>query len=265
MSPYVLASFFLMPMPTVVLCLLGLAAWRWPRLRRGLIGAGLALLVAASVPVVGKVFVRPLVPFGPAPAATGHAGVAAVLVPTGGIFHDDVAKWWASDATVYRLARADALRRRLGVPLVISGGGVEPGAPAEAQVIAGQYGLAQDPNVILDTTARTTAETAANLKALLKDKALDTVLVMTSPWHCLRTAAVMRRAGIKVAMAITGDWPWVENGEIFATWLDLVPSIHSYHYINKGISEYAAIAWYLIRDRLRFSDLADACPASGRA
>ncbi len=265
MSPYVLASFFLMPLPTVILCLLGLAAWRWPRLRRGLIGAGLALLVAASVPVVGKVFVRPLVPFGLGPNDAGHARVAAVLVPTGGIFHDTVATWWASDATVHRLARADALRRRLGVPLVISGGIVEPGAPAEAQVIAKQYGLGGDPNVLLDTTARTTAETATNLKARLKDKAGDTVLVMTSPWHCLRTAAVMRRAGITVTMAITEDWPWVTSGEIFETWMDLVPSILGYHYINKGISEYAAIAWYLIKGRLRFSDLVGACPAPGRA
>jgi uncharacterized SAM-binding protein YcdF (DUF218 family) len=265
MSPYALASFFLMPVPTVILCLLGFAAWRWPRLRRSLIGVGLALLIAASVPGIGKAFVRPLTPFGLGPDDVGQARVAAVLVPTGGIFHDTVATWWASDATVYRLARADALRRRLGVPLVIAGGIVEPGAPAEAWIVAKQYGLAEDPDVILDTTARTTAETAANLKALLKDKTGDTVLVVTSPWHCLRTAAVIHRAGVKVMMAITGDWPWVESGEIFSTWMDLVPSIVGYHYVNKGIAEYAAIAWYLIQGRLRLTDLADACPAPGRA
>lgn len=252
-SLYALMPFVVMPMPAVFLFLVGLLFWRARRIRRFSFGAGVALLLAFSLPVVAKFVALPLTKAGVAASDPAAANVAAVVVLTAGAYPDGSGRWWAHEATAYRIGAADALRRKLSVPMIVSGGGTTPGAPAEAQTVVEQYGFKADPGVTIDGAAANTFESALNIRTAIKDKTAR-VAVVTSPYHAMRTAAVMRRAGIGAVVVLTDEWPWVGGG-LVEDGSDFVPSIKGFGIVNRAISEYAAIVWYLAKGRIGFADL----------
>lgn len=252
-SLYALMPFVVMPMPAVFLFLLGLLFWRMRRFRRFAFIAGVALLLTLSLPIVAKFVALPLTKAGVAANDPTVANVAAVVVLTAGAYADGGGRWWAHEATAYRVGAADALRRKLNVPLIVSGGNAGAGVPAEANVAVNQYGLGADPNVTVDGAAANTFESARNVRAAIKDKGAR-VAVVTSPYHAMRTAAVMRRVGVDAVVVPTDEWPWVRGGTI-EDGSDFVPSIKGFGIVNRAISEYAAIAWYLAKGRIGFADL----------
>lgn len=252
-SLYALMPFVVMPMPAVYLLLLGLLAWRMRRLRQISFTFGVALLLAFSLPVASKAVALPLTKGAVAAGDPATAGVAAVVVLTAGAYTDGRDHRWINEGTAYRIGVADALRRRLGVPMIVSGGNAGAGMPAEANVAVNQYGLGADPNVTVDGTADNTFESAFNIRAAIKDKGAR-VAVVTSPYHALRTAAVLRRVGVVAVVVVTDEWPWATGG-LVEDWSDFVPSIKGFGIVNRAISEYAAIAWYAMKGRIGFADL----------
>lgn len=253
-SLYALMPFVVMPMPAVYLLLLGLLAWRMRRLRRFSFGAGILLLLAFSLPIVAKLPALPLAKAGVAANDPAAAKATVVVVLTAGAYLDGGGRWWAHEATAYRVGTADALRRKLGVPMIVSGGGTTPGTPAEAQIVVEQYGFKADPGVTIDAAAANTFESALNVRAAIKDKGTR-VAVVTSPYHALRTAAVMRRIGVDAVVVLTDEWPWTTGRGMVEGWSDFVPSIRGFGIVNRAISEYAAIAWYLLKGRIGIADL----------
>lgn len=252
-SLYALMPFVVMPMPAVFLFLLGLLFWRARRIRRFSLIAGMVLLLAFSLPIVTKSVSLPLTKAGVAADDPTVANVAAVVVLTAGAYPDGNGRWWAYEGTAYRIGTGDALRRKLNVPMIVSGGNADSGQPSEAKVAVDQYGFANDPGVTIDGAAANTFESALNVRTAIKDKNAR-VAVVTSPYHALRTAAVMRRAGVGAVVVLTGEWPWV-GGDLVEDWSDFVPSIKGFGIVNRAISEYAAIAWYLAKGRIGFADL----------
>src|SRR5208282_5554039 len=141
----------------VGLALLG----RAPRAGRALIAAGLGTLLLLSVPLVGDLLNRLAERYPPLDLA--HRPSADVIVVlAGGVRRNAAGEEHAvvQGETLERLAYAARLARLTGLPLLLSGGSVEPGE-AEARIM--QRTLRADFALDarwLETRSRTTRENA---------------------------------------------------------------------------------------------------------
>ena len=96
-----------------------------------------------------------------------------------------------------RVAAAAALYHAGGAPLVVASGGVTHGAPrAEAEALAEGLRAAGVAEVLVEARSLTTAENARFTAALLADRGVRTVWLVTQPFHGRRAALLFRRAGL---------------------------------------------------------------------
>lgn len=97
-----------------------------------------------------------------------------------------------------RVAAAAALWRAGGGRHVVATGGVTHGAPrAEASALAEALEAAGVPGVIVEPSARTTAENARFTARLLEPLGARSVWLVTQPFHGRRAALLFRRAGFE--------------------------------------------------------------------
>ncbi|HEX5469591.1 MAG TPA: YdcF family protein [Gaiellaceae bacterium] len=59
------------------------------------------------------------------------------------------------------------------------------------------------PQIVLDTEARTTAESARHAARIASDLGADDVVVVTSWWHCRRAALLFRRSLARTGATVT--------------------------------------------------------------
>jgi uncharacterized SAM-binding protein YcdF (DUF218 family) len=203
----------------VLLAFLGLALLaRWPRVGRALVAAGLAVLLLLSLPVVSDVLSLAVEDHPPLGAAQ-PAPAGAIVVLGGGIRRNAAEPGGAAltAESLERLAGAAALARRTGLPLVLSGGSVEPGL-AEADVM--QATLKRDFGLearFLERHSTTTRENARETAALLAPAWIKNVVLVTSAVHMRRAVAEFEAAGVTVLPAPTGGTLTVGRG--LAAWL----------------------------------------------
>jgi uncharacterized SAM-binding protein YcdF (DUF218 family) len=203
----------------VLLAFLGLALLRWwPRVGRALIAAGLVIVLVLSMPVVSDVLSLAVEEYPPL-GASQPAPVGAIVVLGGGIRRNATEPGGAALAaeSLERLAGGAALARRTGLPLVLSGGSVEPG-PAEADVM--QVTLKRDFGLearFLECRSRTTRENARETAALLAPVWIKNVVLVTSAVHMRRAVAEFQAAGVTVIPAPVGGTLTVGRG--LAAWL----------------------------------------------
>ena len=187
----------------------------------------------------------------PAYDAARDGALTAVVVPTAGSYRDAAGRWWPDPGSIRRVARAQALQRRLGIPLILTGGAPLPGQPPEAVIIARHLGLGSD-NVVIEPTARNSAESGAAVAARIAHARPPRVLLVTSNSHQRRMVAALRRHGVEVFLGADA------TPSLFATGVGLIDFIPS----NRGLGlsrsaslEYFALAWYLVRGDIRPGDL----------
>jgi uncharacterized SAM-binding protein YcdF (DUF218 family) len=203
----------------LLLAFLGLAVLRWsPRAGRALIATGLTVLLVLSLPVVGDVLTLTVEDYPPLGAAQ-PVPVGAIVVLSGGMRRDGANASGATllPASLERLAGGAALARRTGLPLVLSGGAVEPG-PAEADVM--QAVLKRDFDLearFLERRSRTTRENARQTAALLATAWIKNVVLVTSAVHMRRAVAEFEAAGVTVIPAPVGGTVAVGGG--LTAWL----------------------------------------------
>jgi len=214
----------------LLLGFLGLALLRvWPRLGRALVAAGLTALLVLSLPVVSDVLSLAVEEYPPLGAAQ-PVPVGAIVVLAGGSRWDGVNASGATllPASLERLAGGAALARRTGLPLLLSGGSVEPG-PAEADVM--QTTLKRDFGLearFLERRSRTTRENARETAALLAPVWIKNVVLVTSAVHMRRAVAEFEAAGVTVVPAPVGGTVAVGRG--LAAWLPRPAALErSYH------------------------------------
>lgn len=194
------------PLGPILLGVAGLLLLRRrPRTGRALVALALATLLVLSVPVASDALNRAVEDYPPLDL-TRPVAADVIVVLGGGIRHDAPPEAAAEPtaATLERLAEAAGIARATGLPLLLSGGVVEPG-PAEADAM--QATLRRDFGLEarwLERRSRTTRENAVESAALLRSLGLTRVVLVTSAAHLRRSVAEFHAVGIEVVPAPAG-------------------------------------------------------------
>ena len=253
MRDYLLEILIEWPMPAIWLTMAGyILGWRLGRRWGRWLAIGAALgLVASSVPLVGLVLLRPLAAV---PPYVAPDGIAAIVVPTAGVFVDSRGQWWSGGNTIRRVSRGLQLQSATGLPLYIAGGGSsgDRGGLSEARIVLEQMGIPPG-TVRLEETARNTDETGRAIAELLAADSSAagpfTVVVVTDRPHGIRMAASLRANGVAVVMSLeTGLEEEVRHS-------NFLPSVWGLKLTAAALHEYVGIAWYLARGNFRVADL----------
>ncbi len=242
----VFEQYLTMPLPILWLMLLAVFAWRRRRTSRALFAVATVLFALASMPAVGKLLTWGLASAAPPLHVGDDRDYAAIVVPTGGSYDDGTGRWWPTRPSIMRTVAGLALQRRLGLPLILSGGAVAPGRPAEAITVAAEFGLT-DPAIRLETRSRSSSESAAEVAAILAGEPVRRVLLVTSTPHVARMGAVLRHHGVSVAAAPVGTQPRDLAPRAWGV-IDFVPGNRGLKLTRGALREYAAITWYLARE-----------------
>jgi len=251
MSPYVFAPYLYLPLPFLYLLVVAVLLWRKPVLQRRLLVFTTGIFLLVSTPAFSRLMVLALVPNAEPGAITGPV---AVVVPSAGIHRAGGDRWWADIESLSRFEAGHALAKDRGIPLIVSGGRTQEGAPSEAEIVVEQMNPVSG-RIILEKESRNTFATGKNVRALLREMRPGPVILVTSPTHCLRTAAVFHSAGIRAVTVPSGQLPWVADRTSFTDWRDLVPSIQGLVHANRALSELPAIFWYLANGRFSPEDV----------
>ncbi len=239
------------PVPLVLMLVLGLALWRRRRASFVLIGLASLALIALSLPPAARALQRPLAAAAIAHGADGAPAPQAIVVPTAGIFADSEGRWWSSSDGIRRAVAGRRLQIETGLPLILIGGAPLGEGRAEAAVVAGQVGLA-GARVIVEAEAGNSAETAAAVAKIMDRLGGSQVVLVTSPLHVARMAASLRHAGLGVTIASAAP---LARPDPLGGLADFVPSAGALAASSAAVREYTAILWYLIEGHFRLIDL----------
>ena len=146
---------------------------------------------------------------------------------------------------VDRLFHGMRLYRAGKAPHVMLLGGAARGKLAESQVMAGllaEFGVSRDV-MLLEGKSRNTRENAKNALAMMQEKGINKVLLVTSAYHMHRASAVFKKLGLEVVPAAT-DYQ-VQNYE--PSILDWVPDAEALMGTTLGIKEY--LGWWVYKLR----------------
>ena len=238
-----LAAFLLPPLNALLLVALGWALWRRrPRLARGLVGAGTALLFVLSLPVVGDAMLRTLE--GEAVSAEAMRQAQAIVVLGGGRYRE--APEYGGDTvgkvTLLRLRYAARLQRETGLPLLVSGGKPDGGGLSEAETM--RDALTKDFGVPVRWVEGASDDTRQNARfsaELLRRDGVSRVLLVTHAWHMPRAVRSFAAAGIAVTPA-----PTFFHREPL-TPLDFLPRPEGLLASRHAMHEWIGLAWYTLR------------------
>ena len=247
----VLETLIAIPTPLILMVVTGLVFWRRRRLSFVLIATATILLVGLSLPVVAKMLARPLAAGAISPVKVTTSESVAVLVPTAGIFRDSNGRWWSTASGIERAVTGQRLSQKLKLPLIFSGGAPGGESEPEAKILATQIGLDAS-DVILETEAKNSYETARGIVPIVTMLGGDHILLVTSPTHVARMAASLRRQGLEVSAVAAGlHHQEASLGRI----TDFLPSAAGMGQSRAAIHEYLAILFYLVQGHIRTFDL----------
>lgn len=239
------ATQLLLP-PGIFVLLLLLFSLRWAA-RRQWEPAVLSLLLAAALyalsvaPVADRLtaglearYAIPARPDGDSIVVLGGGvhGQAADLTGLG----------FPADETLSRLVTAARLQRRLGVPVVVTGGKVFDHDDAEAPVAArilSDLGVPRE-KIQVEGKSRNTMENARRAKEILEEKGLRRPLLVTSAYHMWRAATAFEKAGVAVTPVPAGFRTW--KGKPYG-WVSYLPSPGSLLASARALREYLGVAY----------------------
>ena len=192
-------------------------------------------LVAATLPALVRQF------YAPVPDTAPGAAPAAVVVPGAGRQrHGD--GYRLTPAGLRRLHRGVEEARRLGLPLLLTGGAEDrtPRDPddSEAAMMAElARRLWPEARTWIEPRSRSTWENAVNSAPLLRERGIQSVLLITDRAHLPRATLSFRRQGLTVTPVAVDTLPreaWLPSAGALAE----VPVIWR---------EWVALVWYRIR------------------
>lgn len=226
----VLKALVLPPTGPLLVAALGLCLLRRaPRLGRTLAAAGVAGLLALSMPAVADFLVGFVDTSAPFDLESARAAKAVVILG-GGVRHN--APEYGGDTlatlSLERVRYGARVARLTGLPVLVSGGTVLSGEP-EAKLMAAslerEFGV---PVRWIEAHSRTTHENAVHSAATLKREGIERVVLVTHVFDTRRAIAEFEAQGIKVIVAATGG-----NGSSDHSVFDYLPSMvglaRSYH------------------------------------
>ena len=145
--------------------------------------------------------------------------------------------------TLDRLRAGAALYRRSGLPILVSGGIVQPHRPPIAAVMA--ESLRDDfqvPVTWVEDGSEDTWENADFTAGILKKQGIHSVFVVTQGWHMRRAMLAFRHAGLTATAA-----PSSMEAPIDPIIWDFLPRASAWAWSYYALHEWFGCAWYAIR------------------
>ena len=247
MSLSALPTFLLVPPANLMLTACVGAWYHRHRAGRIVLGASLALLVALSIPVVSHGLLLSLeVGLPLTPPADDKPGAIVVLSA------DAEERWDTGERdydvgylTLVRERAGAALARKTGLPILLTGGHEPVEIPALADLMA--TSMRDDFNVPakwLESESRDTWQNAEFSAKILKENKIDSVYVVSHPWHLRRAFIAFRHFGLKMTAA-----PTLIDGPPRMKIGTFLPSAQALETSYFALHEWIGCAIYALRDR----------------
>ena len=244
-------TLILPPGGPLLLTAVGLLACR-TRVGRWLAGLGLVTLYLLSTPLGAGLLMDGLQETPAAtPAAVRAAGVQAVVVPLAGRYRPAPEYGVAetlSPLSAQRLRYGVWLSRRVGVPIVVTGGSLEDGTVPIAQlatrVLEEEYGM--NP-LVAEAQSETTWENAHFTARLLAPLGIKRIALVTSAFHLGRARYAFEHAGFEIVGAPTGFYGEEGERDLLTDWL---PSANALGVSYLALHEHLGALWYRLREEL---------------
>ncbi|MFH1619586.1 MAG: YdcF family protein [bacterium] len=241
-----LVSPFMVPPGLLVLLLLVSGAWflRRKNLQAAVFNMSLGLLLwLFSLPPAADILLRPLeaglhVPENPD---------ADVIVVLGAGIYDGVPDMSGTGApqesALSRIVTAVRLQRKMGIPVILSGGRIFKNRDAEAPVMKRfllDLGVPEN-MVFLENSSRDTIENAGRTKELCAQKQFKKLLIVTTARHMKRAILSFRKAGIE---AIPFPCGFKTSKTRRYGWADLLPT--ALDATAGALKEYLGLLFYTL-------------------
>ena len=129
----------------------------------------------------------------------------AILVMGGGVAGEGA----PSPALVARVKHAVMLYREGYAPLIALTGGAQGDGPTEAEVayrIARRMGTPEEA-LVIEATSQTTQQNVTAIAPLLRARGVQSVIVVTSPFHTLRSRMIVQGEGFTAWVSPTPQDP----------------------------------------------------------
>ncbi|MBN2023080.1 MAG: YdcF family protein [Pirellulales bacterium] len=245
------------PLPLGFLAALVALVWAWRKRaghRRGLVGLAVvwALFALSCTELVAHVAVWTLERHYPPDAPLPERAGAIVILSAGTRVFSEQGDCYDLDVgSAFRCVHAARLYHRLGQPPIIASGGKvranEPG-PLLAEAMAGflvELGVDRS-DIILEDASRTTYENAVETAAILADRKLTDVVLVTDATHMARGVRCFRAAGVDVVPSACNH----RNGLLRWSADVVIPSDDAAAAMESAFHEWIGLAWYWLHGRL---------------
>jgi uncharacterized SAM-binding protein YcdF (DUF218 family) len=208
-----------------------------------LVWIGLVGLVLLSIPLVPNLLIVALeqnLPTTPPPDAMPQA----IVILGGDLLRNEATPHALPGLlTLDRLREGAALYRRTQLPILVTGGTVQPDRPAVALIMADS--LRNDfrvPVTWVEDGSRDTWQNAEFTAEILKPRGIRSVYVVTQGWHMRRAMVAFHHGGLVATAAPTSiDTPFDP-----IPW-DLAPRASAWQWSYYALHEWIGYAWYSIR------------------
>jgi uncharacterized SAM-binding protein YcdF (DUF218 family) len=240
-------SSFLPPNLFILVAMIGVVfAWRWKRLGLVVATAAIGFLYLVSMPVVAYLLIRSaealanVIPTLPSDAPPG-----AIVVLSGDFRHSAIPgdPDTVGPITLERLVETVRQQRRLGLPVLVSGGWPEHSDASLAGMMSKV--LQDDFRVAVrwrEDRSLNTFENASFSAAILRRAGVPAAFVVTDPWHMARALWAFRAVGYPVIPS-----PAREERALTLSagaFLPQIPALLDSYY---ALHELIGLAWYLCR------------------
>ncbi len=241
MIKHLLEIFALPPVCFLYLAILGFVlARRWRCFGRTLLSIGLIGLTVLSLPAVAGSLIIALERNLPVTPPANAMPQAIVILGGDMMRTSDPPFVLPGLLTLDRLRAGAALRRRTGLPVLVTGGVVQVDRPPIARVMADS--LRDDFQVPVEWVEDASADTWQNASlsaAILKKQGIRSVYVVTQAWHMPRAIVAFRNAGLIVTAVPTSVNPPLD------LWLsDFLPHASAWGLSFFALHEWIGYAWY---------------------
>lgn len=216
----------------------------WPRLGATLTWASCVLLVVLALPFVGDSMLAALEEDVPLPARPDVKPGAIVILSA------DIARYRGEDPgfgpghlSLERERSAAALFHRVQLPILITGGVLQPGDPPIADVMAAS--MHDDFQIAVRWTERRSRDTWQNAEytaPILRKDGIRAVYLVTHAWHMKRALIAFRHFGIEV---VPSPLPMDRYPSITAHYL--VPITQGWIVSYYALHEWLGCVYYSLR------------------
>jgi len=229
----------------ILLALVGvLAAWWRKPVGLAVATGAIGCLYLVSMPLVAGVLMRSTetIANGEPALPTGTSPGAIIVLATDARYNDGEPEA-VGPLTLERLAEAARQQRRLGLPILVSGG--PPDHPETSLAALMSKALAEDFNVPVEwreDRSRNTFENASFSAAILRQAGIRSALVVAHPWDMARALWSFRAVGYPVV-----PLPTFENHGWSIPALSFLPQIPALKDSYYALHELIGLGWYRVR------------------